>query len=130
VNGGMGTDDPARRHPNGRNGTVPSRATSMALTIGVLLSAICFLVAGAFDLLVPGTTASEVRDLPALIAGLVDLQAWAWAGLGTIVVIATPAVGLVVTATEYAVASDRRTAGTALAVLGVLAISLAAAILR
>jgi uncharacterized membrane protein len=102
----------------------------MALTTGVFLSAICFLMAGAFDLVVPGTTGSEVRDLPALIAGVVDLQAWAWAGLGTIVVIATPAVGLVVTATEYAIASDRRTVASALAVLGVLAISLAAAILR
>jgi uncharacterized membrane protein len=109
---------------------VPSRATSAALTVGVIVSAVCFLVAGAADVLGHGGSRGEVRDLAALVAGVGDLQAWAWAALGTIAVIATPAVGLIVTATEYALASDRRTVASALAVLGVLAISLVAAVLR
>ena len=58
------------------------------------------------------------------------MEPWAWAGLGTLAVVATPALGLTATAYEYASVSDRRTVLMALTVLGVLAVSLVIAILR
>ncbi len=54
-------------------------------------------------------------------------EPWGWATLGVVIVIVTPAVGLVATLLEY---RGRREAWLALGVLGILAVSLAVALLR
>jgi uncharacterized membrane protein len=96
----------------------------------VVVSGVCFFVAGAAEILGFATQAGRLTDLAALADGLVSVDPWAWASLGTLVVVATPAIGLVTTAYEYAVVSDRHTVGLALAVLAILALSGAVALLR
>jgi uncharacterized membrane protein len=100
------------------------------LTAGVGLSAACYLVAGAAELLGTPARTGTLRDLGAVVAGLAPPDPWAWATLGTLVVIATPALGLLTTAIEYLRVSDRGTARMAVAVLLVLLVSAALAFLR
>lgn len=116
--------------PPGRPAAAPRRWTSATLTAGVIASAICFLIAGAAELLGVDTGAGDMTDVGALVAGLVSLAPWAWASLGTLTVVATPALGLLATAYEYASVSDRRTVLLALAVLAILGGSAIVAILR
>ena len=63
------------------------------------------------------------------MSALAALRAWAWALLGSVAIITTPAVGLIVTAFEYNAIADRRAVLMALAVLAVLGISLLVALL-
>jgi uncharacterized membrane protein len=102
----------------------------LALSAGVATAAVCFLVAGAAELagIEPGD--GEMTDLAAVLDGLLALTPWAWATLGAYAVIATPFVALVVTAWEYVSVDDRRGLLLALAVLGVLALSVLVAIWR
>jgi uncharacterized membrane protein len=100
------------------------------LTAGVGLSAACFLVAGMAELLGTPARTGTVRDFGAVVAGLAPADPWAWATLGTLVVIATPALALLTTAIEYLRVSDRGTALMAVAVLLVLLVSAALAFLR
>jgi uncharacterized membrane protein len=100
------------------------------LTAGVGLSAACFLVAGAAELLGTPARTGTVRDLGAVVAGLAPADPWAWATLGTLVVIATPALALLTTAIEYLRVSDRGTALMAATVLVVLVISAVLAFMR
>jgi hypothetical protein len=102
----------------------------MVLTTGSALSAACFGLAIALELAGRSGATPGPLDLARILRSAADLQAWGWAWLGAIAVIATPAAGLIATAREYAAASDRRTALTALAVLGILGVSLAVAVLR
>ena len=53
-------------------------------------------------------------------------EAW----LGVITLIATPALGLIATASEYAAVADRRTVLSSLGVLAILGLSLVVALLR
>lgn len=108
----------------------PRRLTSLALTIGVLVASACFIVAGLAELGGVPTGSGELRDPAALVAGLVTFTPWAWAGLGILAVLVTPAVGLVVTAFEYLSISDRRSASLALVVLLIVAGSAVVALLR
>jgi uncharacterized membrane protein len=100
------------------------------LSAGVAFGAICFLVAGVAEILGLATQPAAIIDVGAVVDGLGRLDAWAWASLGTLIVVATPAVGLVATAAEYAVASDRSTLLLALVVLAVLALSTVVAVAR
>jgi uncharacterized membrane protein len=100
------------------------------LTAGVGLSAVCFIVAGVAELLGSPVGSGMVRDLEAVVAGLGSADPWAWASLGTLVVLITPGLGLLVTAFEYARVSDRRTTLMALAVVTVLVVSGVVAFLR
>ena len=104
--------------------------TSGALTLGVIVSAACFLVAGASELAGNNGTSGDMTDIGAVFDGLLAISPWAWASLGTMAVVVTPAVGLLVTAWEYASVSDRRTMWLALAVLTVLMFSAVVAVLR
>ena len=108
----------------------PRRYTSAALTGGVLVAAFFFGVAVLAEIAGVEPGVGEMTDLRAVGEGLFALTPWAWATMGTYAVVLTPAVGLVVTAWEYATVSDRRTVALALAVLAVLAISAVVAILR
>jgi hypothetical protein len=106
------------------------RATSLALTGGTLLGAILFGVALIADLAGLGRAGPGTAvDAAAFLEALLGLSPWAWALLGCITIIVTPAIGLVVTALEYERIADRRAALMALAVLAVLGISFLVAIL-
>ncbi len=116
------------RTPEGpRTSVVSTRATSAVLTIGSLISAGCFMVAIALEVLGRPTTAPNVLDLTAVISSMAVPEPWGWATLGVVIVIVTPAVGLLTTVLEY---RGRREAWLALGVLGILALSLGVALLR
>lgn len=108
----------------------PRHLTSAVLTGGVIVSAACYLVAVLAEVLGVATAAGDATDLRALIDGLLVADPWAWASLGTLVLVATPALALVVTAVEYTVVGDRGSAVLALVVLAILALSAVVAILR
>jgi uncharacterized membrane protein len=117
---------PERRVP-------PRRATSTTLTIGTLLGAACFAIALVADLAGVRSVASGGSDLASslgsYLASLAALDPTAWGRLGSAVIIATPAVGLVVTGLEYGSIGDRRAVLMAVAVLAILATSLLVALL-
>ena len=108
----------------------PRRATSLTLTGGALLGAVCFAVAIIADLAGLGRAGADAAvDAERFLDEVLRLSPWAWALLGSSVIIAAPAVGLVVTAIEFQSIADRRAVLMALTVLVVLAISLAVAVL-
>jgi hypothetical protein len=107
----------------------PRRATGLALTGGTLLGAACFAVALVADLAGLGGRGFAGGDAAGFIAALGALDAEAWAALGSAIVIATPALGLVLTALEYGSIGDRRAVLFALAVLAILSLSLVVALL-
>jgi uncharacterized membrane protein len=108
----------------------PSRYTSASLTAGVVVAAICFALALAAELVSGEPGNGEMTDVAAVLAGMLVLDAWAWAAAGVYAVVATPLLGLVVTAAEYASIGDRRAVALAVAVIAVLVASGAAAVLR
>lgn len=108
----------------------PRRLTSAVLSLGVAVSAACFVLAGVADLLGMTRREASMTDLSALVEGLRALDPWALASAGCYAVVVTPAVALLATAWEYASIADRRATLLALAVLGVLAISVVVAILH
>lgn len=116
--------------PQPRREGAPRRYTSAVLTGGVLLAGIFFALAMILEILGAEPGDGEMTDLAAVFDGLVALTPWAWATLGAYAVVATPVIGLIVTAWEYWTVSDRRTVLLAAAVLAVLAASVAVAILR
>ena len=107
-----------------------SRWTSTTLTAGAVSSGACLGVAILLELLGRPRGVGQMTDVAAVARSVAALESWGWSALGVAVMIGTPAVALVATALEYAAAHDRRTAWTAVAVLGVLGISLAVALLR
>jgi uncharacterized membrane protein len=94
-----------------------------------VLGAACFAIALAADLAGLGKGTSGVSDVGSYLAAIAAVDPTAWAVLGSAVIIATPAVGLVVTAFEYESIGDRWAVLMALAVLAILGTSLAVAIL-
>jgi uncharacterized membrane protein len=106
-----------------------SRLTARTLTIGSLFSALFFLGGVVLDALGRSTGVADLLDPRAIAAAVVDLQAWGWSTIGVIVLIATPAAGLIATALEYR-RPEPRSALLAMTVLGVLAVSLAIALMR
>jgi uncharacterized membrane protein len=107
----------------------PRRLTSAAMSLGVALSATCFVLAAVAELLGRERRDAAMTDIEALVEGLLALDPWALASLGTYVVILTPAVALLATAWEYAAIPDRRTVVLSLVVLAVLASSVLVALL-
>ena len=116
--------------PAGTRETAPGRYTSATLTGGVLAAAACFLVAMVAEVAGVDPGGGEMTDLAAVFDGLLAFTPWAWATLGAYAVVATPALGLIVTGWEYSTISDRRTMLLAATVLVVLAISATVAVLR
>jgi uncharacterized membrane protein len=110
--------------------SAPRRLTSATLSAGVGLSAICFLVAGLAELLGIATSPAEVGDLGAVVGGLGSFDRWAWASLGTLIVLVTPGIGLVVTAVEYTRVAERGSALMAVTILIVLVVSALLAFMR
>jgi uncharacterized membrane protein len=110
--------------------SAPRRYTSATITAGVIVAATCFIIAGIAEVAGVQSGSGTMTDLGAVFDGLLTFTPWAWATLGTYAVLATPVIGLVVTAYEYATISDRRTVLMALAVFVVLMASVVIAVLR
>jgi uncharacterized membrane protein len=108
----------------------PRRYSSAVLTAGVVLASACFVLALALEVVRGEPGRGEMADIPAVLAGLLAFSPWAWAATGVYVVVATPVVGLLVTAGEFASIGDRRAVGLAISVIVVLVVSTAVAILR
>jgi hypothetical protein len=103
------------------------RWTRRALMSGTLLAAGCLLI--GFGLRVagadPGT--ADPRRLDLVVAAASALRPWGWSMIGVLLLIATPAAGLVATFLELR-ASQPRVALLALGVLGVLGLAIAVAL--
>lgn len=110
--------------------SAPRSRTSATITSGALVAGVCFALAVVLELLGTEPGAGEMTDVAAVLDGLVTFTPWAWATLGAYVVVVTPVVGLLVTATEYWSIDDRRTVLLALSVVGVLIASAVVAVLR
>ncbi len=108
----------------------PRRLTSAVLTGGVTVAGVSFALALVLELLGVDPGSGEMTDLAAVAEGLLAPMPWAWAAAGAYAVVATPVLGLLVTAWEYWSVDDRRTVLLAAAVLAVLATSVVVAILR
>lgn len=119
----MSTQRPARVN-------APRWATSAVLTAGVAAAGGLFAMAMLLEVLGVEPGSGDMTDLGAVLDGLVALTPWAWATAGAYAVVATPIIGLLVTAFEYRSVGDRRTVLLAVAVLAVLFSSVAVAILR
>ncbi len=96
----------------------------------MLLAGVFFALAMIMEILGAEPGDGQMTDLAAVLDGLVTLTPWAYATVGAYAVVATPVVGLIVTAAEYWSIDDRRTVLLASAVLAVLAASVVVAILR
>lgn len=94
------------------------------------MAAACFVVALGAEVVGVEQNAGDMTDIAAVVEGVAAFSPWAWAAVGTYVVVLTPALGLLVTAWEYAAVSDRRTVLLAIVVLAVLGVSAAVSILR
>ncbi|HSH21951.1 MAG TPA: DUF1634 domain-containing protein [Candidatus Caenarcaniphilales bacterium] len=101
--------------------------TSMALSLGTLASATCFVVGFALGLL--GREGQSVDPLRAdlVLGSALQLYGWGWSTLGVVLLLITPAVGLVVTFLEMRQV-QRRTAYLALGVLAILVVATAVAL--
>jgi hypothetical protein len=99
------------------------------MTGGVVASAACFGIAIALELLGRSADGDTITDPRAIADAIAALRPWGFAAVGSLLVIATPALALVGTAWEYASRQERAVAATALLVLAVLAASLAIALL-
>lgn len=98
------------------------RWTSRVLTVGTLVAGACLLVGFVLSLLGADRTAGDPRRFDLLLRSLLELQPWSWSMLGVLVLIATPAVGLVATFFELR-ADQPRVALLALAVLAILGVA-------
>ena len=116
--------------PSTTRQSAPRRFTSAALSGGVAVAATCFAIALLSEVLGAEPGSGVMTDVGAVFDGLLALTPWAWATLGAYAVVATPVIGLIVTAWEYSTIADRRTVLLAIAVIAVLSISAVIAILR
>jgi len=108
----------------------PRRLTSTAITAGVFVAGAFFAVALLLEVLGAEPGSGEMTDVATVLDGLVALTPWAWATAGAYAVVATPVIGLLMTAWEYGSVGDRRTLLLALAVVAILTLSAVVAILR
>lgn len=110
--------------------SAPRRFTSSTITAGVIVAAACYIIAGVAEVAGVESGSGKMTDLGAVFDGLLTFTPWAWATLGTYAVVATPIIGLIVTAYEYSTIADRRTVSMAIAVIVVLMASVVIAVLR
>lgn len=108
-------------------GDMSARGTSATLMVGTLVSATCFLVALGLEVMGRPAVTGDTLDFATVVDALLEPRPWGWATLGVICVIATPAAALVATALEY---RRRRESLLVAVVLGILALSLAIALVR
>ena len=95
----------------------PKRRTQLVYTAGGVFAGACLVVAVVLELAGRPADPGSFVDPAAITSGVVHLTSWGWASLGVWLIIATPAVALVMTATEYRAIGDRRALWTTVAVL-------------
>jgi uncharacterized membrane protein len=95
------------------------RWTSSVLLGGTLLSAAVLVVGVVLGLTGREAGAQQPLELAAVLRASLDLRPWGWSMLGVLILLATPAAGLVASFFETRRA-EPRSALLALAVLGIL----------
>jgi uncharacterized membrane protein len=104
------------------------RWTSAVLVGGTLLSVACLVAGLALALLGGGGAPSDdPRRLDLVLRAALELQPWGWSMLGILILLATPAAGLLASALELR-RDQPRTALVALVVLAVLGLAASAAL--
>ncbi len=103
--------------------------TSRLLVGGTLLSVACLLVGLLLTLAGAGGEMSDPRRLDLVLEAALALEPWGWSMLGVLVLLMTPAAGLLASAVELR-RDQPRTALVALVVLAVLVSAAAAALAR
>ena len=106
---------------------VRSDWTRRIFAAGTLTAALCLAVGIGLRLLGAPVDAEAPAIGPALLQSVVELRLTGWSTLGVLILLATPPVGLLATFAELRRISPI-TAWLALAVLGVLAVSLLVAL--
>lgn len=104
-----------------------ARWTSLVFAAGTLSAAACLLIG---LLLRAGGGPADVGDplsLDEIVASAAAIRPWGWSMLGVLLLLATPAAGLVATALELR-RDEGRVAWLALAVLAVLGLAVAIAL--
>ena len=105
----------------------PVTGTARALTLGTLVSAVCFGVGLLLAVLGADGVVGNPLRADEVLASAAALRPWGWSMLGVLAILATPPIGLVVSALELR-RLEPRTALLAMAVLGVLGIAAAVAL--
>jgi hypothetical protein len=95
------------------------RWTNLVYTAGTTAAAGCLLFGLALRLGGQPVDAADPLDLAAVIDGVAQLRPWGWTMLGVIVLLLTPAAGLLASFAELR-GPEPRVAWLAVAVLGVL----------
>ncbi|CAN5834271.1 hypothetical protein BH24CHL6_BH24CHL6_17240 [soil metagenome] len=103
--------------------------TSRVLLAGTLLSVACFAIGFMLTLLGRAAQDRDPRDLGLVLQAVLGLEPWGWSMLGVLVLLATPAAGLLVTAIETR-RGEPMTALLALVVLAILALATGFALVR
>ncbi len=98
------------------------RWTTAALTIGTLLSAACFVAGFVLSLLGGDVATEDPRRLELVLRSAAELQPWGWSMLGVLLLLATPAAGLVTSFFEMRRVQPRA-ASLALLVLAILVVA-------
>ena len=101
--------------------------TARVLTLGTLVSAACFMVGLALNLLAREQVSDQERGVEDVVRSALAIEPWGWSMLGVIVLLATPVAGLLATALELRRLQPRG-ALLALAVIGLLALAVLAAL--
>ena len=97
--------------------------TRAVLSGGTLGAGACLAVGLLLSLADPARVDASPHELDRLLAGLLEPTGWAWSMLGSLLLLATPAAGLIATAAELRRAQPLA-ALLALVVLAVLALAL------
>jgi len=102
------------------------RWTTRALTAGTLLAGGCLLFGFGLRLAGIDPGAADPRQLDQVLRAAAELRPWGWSMIGVLLLLATPAAGLVTTFFELRVGQPR-VALLALVVLGVLGVAIVVA---
>ncbi|MDP8905045.1 MAG: DUF1634 domain-containing protein [Chloroflexota bacterium] len=105
----------------------PAGLTARVLTAGTLVSALCFVAGLGLSLAGSDARTGDPLRLDLVLASALAIEPWGWSTLGVLALLATPAVGLVVSAVELRTV-EPRTALLALGVLGILVLAVAIAL--
>jgi uncharacterized membrane protein len=100
------------------------------LHAGTFVGGACLLMGLVLEVLGRTGSTGSLLDVRSVVGGVAELDPWGWSALGVWVVIATPGVALVATASEYRSIGDRRAVAATLLVVALLVLSLAVGIAR
>jgi hypothetical protein len=101
--------------------------TGRVLVGGTLLSVACLVVGLLLTVVGGDVTSEDPRRLELVLRSVLEFHPWGWSMLGVLILLATPAAGLLSSALELR-ASQPRTALVALIVLAVLIVAAVAAL--